>query len=113
MTANNSRMVVNIHPITGDGALGEQASCLLQRQEQAGCLLSQCLERLKATGQNGFSTRDGTGRTKAGPGATTRRVVAPKAGLVGHGSGASDRSVGKRIRDAALYTIIHPFTFAA
>ena len=48
------------------------------------------LERLKATGQNGFSTRDGKGRTEAGPGATTRRVVAPKPGLVGQESGGSE-----------------------
>ena len=81
-------MVVNIHPITGDGALGEQASCLLQRQEQAGCLLSQCLERLKTIGQNGLFTRVGPGknrgRTEAGPVVTTRRVVAPEPGLVCH-----------------------------
>ena len=35
----------------------------------------------------------GAGKTEAGPGATTRRVVAPKAGLVGPESGGFGKSV--------------------
>ena len=76
--------------ITGDSALGEQASCLLQRKEQAGCLLSQCLERLKTTDQDGLLTRmypdKNSGQTEAGPSVTTRRIAAPKPGLAGHQS---------------------------
>ena len=37
--------------------------------------------------------RPGAGKTEAGPGATTRRVVAPKAGLVGPESGGFGKSV--------------------
>ena len=44
-----------------------------------------CLERLKETGQNFGSGKD-SGKTKAGPVVTTRRVVASKPGLVGHKS---------------------------
>ena len=32
-------------------------------------------------------------KTEAGPDVTTRRIVAPKPGLVGHGSGGYDRSM--------------------
>ncbi|MDD6122916.1 MAG: hypothetical protein PUB53_00455, partial [Bacteroidales bacterium] len=75
---------------TGDSALGEQASCLLFSLKQAGCLLSQCLERLKATGQNGLFTRmdpdKNSVKTEAGPNVTTRRIAAPKPGLADHQS---------------------------
>ena len=82
-------MVVNVHPLRGNGALGEQASCLLWSLKQASCLLSQCLERLKTIAQNDIFTRvspdKNSDQTEAGPGATTRRIVAPKPGLVGMG----------------------------
>ena len=82
---------------TGDSALGEQAFCLLQRKEQAGCLLSQCLERLKTTGQDGLFTRiypdKNCVKTEAGLSVTTRRVVAPNPGLAGHESGRFERIV--------------------
>ena len=90
------RMVVNVHPLRGDGALGGQASCLLWSLKQAGCLLSQCLERLKSIARNDFSTRVGpdknSDKTEAGPGATTRRIVAPKSGLVGMGREIPEKS---------------------
>ena len=90
-------MVVNIHPITGDGALGEQAFCLLFSLKQAGCLLSQCLERLKKIGPNGLFTRavsgKNKGKTEAGPVVKTRRVVAPEPGLVCHEPGEFEESV--------------------
>ena len=74
--------------------LGERANCLLFSLKQAGCLLSQCLERLKTIGQNGLFTRavpgKNKGKTEAGLSVTTRRVVAPEPGLVGRESGASD-----------------------
>ena len=76
----------NIHPLGGGGALGEQA----------GCLLSQCLERLKTIGQNGLFTRAVSGKNKgkheAGLSVTTRRVVAPEPGLVCHEPGGSKRA---------------------
>ena len=37
--------------------------------------------------------RPGPGKTEAGPDVTTRRVVTPKPGLVGHESGGFGRSV--------------------
>ena len=94
MTANGPRMVVNIHPITGDGALGGQASCLLFSLKQAGCLLSQCLERLpppQAIVPVIVVTQTDC-QTKAGPVVTTRRIVAPEPGLVGRESRGSERT---------------------
>ena len=82
---------------TGDSALGEQASCLLFSLKQAGCLLSQCLERLKTIGQNGLFTRavpgKNKGKTEAGLSVTTRRVVAPEPGLVCHEPGEFGKSM--------------------
>ena len=82
---------------TGDSALGEQVSCLLFSLKQAGCLLSQCLERLKTTGQDGLLTRmypdKNSVKTEAGLSVTTRRVVAPNPGLAGHESGRFERIV--------------------
>ena len=99
-------MVVNVHPLRGDGALGEQASCLLQRPEQASSLLwsigqarsllSQRLERFKKIARNDIFTRvspdKNSVQTEAGPGATTRRIVAPKSGLVGMGQEIPEKS---------------------
>ena len=83
--------------IGGDGALGEQAGCLLSQSSALQCVgISPACYTKKARIPvfTGLPTiRPGADETGAGPGATTRRVVAPKAGLVGHGSGASDRSV--------------------
>ena len=47
-----------VKPVRGDGALGQQASSLPQRPEPAACLLSQCLERLKAAGQSLLSSSE-------------------------------------------------------
>ena len=80
------------------GALGEQASCLLLPLKQAGCLLSQCLERLKTIGLNKISSQGlaqaiSVAKTEAGPDVTIRRVVAPKPGLAGHESSGFEKSV--------------------
>ena len=83
--------------IGGDGALGEQAGCLLSQSSALQCVgISPACYTKKARIPvfTGLPTiRPGADETGAGPGATTRRIVAPKPGLVGHGSGGYDRSV--------------------
>ena len=55
------------------------------------------LERLKTTGQDGLLTRmypdKNSVKTEAGLSVTTRRVVTPKPGLVGHEPGGFEESV--------------------
>ena len=83
--------------IGGDGALGEQAGCLLSQSSALQCVgISPACYTKKARIPvfTGLPTiRPGAGKTEAGPGATTRRVVAPKAGLVGPESGGFGKSV--------------------
>ena len=99
MNVNYREWAVNgrKYSTTGDSALGEQASCLLFSLKQAGCLLSQCLERLKTTGQDGLLTRmypdKNSVKTEAGLSVTTRRVVTPRPGLADPESGEFGKSV--------------------
>ena len=83
--------------IGGDGALGEQAGCLLSQSSALQCVgISPACYTKKARIPvfTGLPTiRPGAGRTEAGPSVTTRRIVAPKAGLVGPESGGFGKSV--------------------
>ena len=80
--------------IGGDGALGEQAGCLLSQSSALQCVgISPACYTKKARIPvfTGLPTiRPGAGETEAGTGVTTRRIVAPEPGLVGRESGASD-----------------------
>ena len=83
--------------IGGDGALGEQAGCLLSQSsvlQFVGISPACYTKKARIPVFTGLPTiRPGAGETEAGPGATTRRVVAPKAGLVGPESGGFGKSV--------------------
>ena len=83
--------------IGGDGALGEQAGCLLSQSSAlqfVGISPACYTKKARIPVFTGLPTiRPGAGKTEAGPGATTRRVVAPKAGLVGPESGGFGKSV--------------------
>ena len=83
--------------IGGDGALGEQAGCLLSQSSALQCVgISPACYTKKARIPvfTGLPTiRPGAGETEAGTGVTTRRVVSPKPGLVYHESGGDERSV--------------------
>ena len=80
--------------IGGDGALGEQAGCLLSQSSAlqfVGISPACYTKKARIPVFTGLPTiRPGAGKTEAGPGATTRRVVAPKPGLVGQESGGSE-----------------------
>ena len=72
--------------IGGDGALGEQAGCLLSQSSALQCVgISPACYTKKARIPvfTGLPTiRPGAGETEAGTGVTTRRIVAPEPGLV-------------------------------
>ena len=92
--------------IGGDGALGEQAGCLLSQSSALQCVgISPACYTKKAripvfTGLP--TTRPRADETGAGPGATTRRVVAPEPGLVGHGSSGFGKSVNAEVLPVRL-----------
>ena len=83
--------------IGGDGALGEQAGCLLSQSSALQCVgISPACYTKKARIPvfTGLPTiRPGAGETEAGTGVTTRRIVAPEPGLVCHEPGGSEESV--------------------
>ena len=72
--------------IGGNGALGEQAGCLPSQSSAlqfAGISPACYTKKARIPVFTGLPTiRPGADETGAGPGATTRRVVAPKPGLV-------------------------------
>ena len=83
--------------IGGNGALGEQAGCLPSQSSAlqfAGISPACYTKKARIPVFAGLPTiRPGADETGAGPGATTRRVVAPEPGLVCHEPGGAEESV--------------------
>ena len=83
--------------IGGDGALGEQAGCLLSQSSAlqfVGITPACYTKKARIPVFTGLPTiRPGAAETEAGTDVTTRRIVAPEPGLVCHGPGGYEESV--------------------